>query len=129
MGARPKAKAGGKKEVQGGTQSEEDNEEKDEGTSAGQSSLEVPPPYEEPLPRGLLDARAKALEAKAAQCEEDEALARRKKRAELRLEEIRTALKEAGGGSTTRALLAMANANKKLGRLDSAVGKYQQPDS
>ena len=53
-------------------------------------------------------------------------MARRKKRAELRLEETRAALKEAGGGSTTRTLFAMVNANKKLGRLDSAVEKYQQ---
>ena len=121
-GARPKAEAG---PPGGGKGSEPQNSERNEDTE-GDEEVRVPPPYQPPLPRFILASRAQALESKMDAMGEGVHEASKRKRTEMRLEETKEQLREAGGGTANRGFFCLVNTRKKIARLEKALQRHHE---
>ena len=101
-------------------------EKKEEKEGERYEEVQVPPPYQPPLPRFFLASRLQALESKVGEWEGVEEVASKRQRAERCLEETKAQLKEAGGGAGTRGHFALVNSRKRIARLEKGMEKAHQ---
>ena len=87
----------------------------------------IPPPFMPPLPRFILESRAKVLGSKVVELERDDQEGKKQRRTKRLLEQTMADLREAGGGSDNRRHFAMVNsAKKKIKKLEAGLQRAHE---
>ena len=88
----------------------------------------IPPPFMPPLPRFILESRAKVLGSKVVELERDDQEGKKQRRTKRLLEQTMADLRDAGGGSDNRRNFAMVNSCKKDQEIGSRTAEGSRVD-